>query len=674
VAVLRGKHATTDWRIIGVATIRNATALRRFKRLRVQRGVNITSTVAANADQNGLEFIDCTLKLVTKSFTNTRCKVWQNIEWEAVDGNGQSPDAIPAADVSGYLCTGRGTTGNPKVMNSSNGVFAIPAIHDLVCEVSQESNVGSLGDSGEWYQHDKEHRDGTTLTDVTFIGAEDGTAFRIYEVAALSNPAGNNDSYPAPNPFGQVVFDRCRGNAGPSALGQGHTPGSDIPGTDRVRFKNGTLVGAHANATGGSSQAFNNQSGPSTVAGAINNAPAADPNYLDAILVAQVTGNRFVRMSAGAQHPNGGTDIWAMLAAWGIQQSALTSAQAVAALQAANTYAADWGRSADAANFLNSRPGGGPEGPGRRLRTFYCKRAGVANGANSAARDTQYLLGWAALAAQDMANHPAFGGAHPDFVASLDSAGLRTWVSDDWAGGPAFPTVGPTPVVSLTPSGLTFNATQGGGAPASQTIAVTEASGGALTGLGVSFSYGGGWASGLSGSFDTTTAPATLTVSATQGVLAPGTYTAMGTVSGSGATSGTFNVTLIVAPDPVAPGLGVSETRCVVNATVGGANPPAGTIGVRNVGGGVLNGLALGAISYGGGWASGLTATLNQTTAPAVVTFQATTGALAVGKYTATVSLSSSATGAVGTPQTLTFEFGVEAAVTTRALSGSGAS
>jgi hypothetical protein len=426
-AVLRGKHATTDWRIIGVSTIRNATALRRFKRLRVQRGVNITSTVAANADQNGLEFIDCTLKLVTKSFTNTRCKVWQNIEWEAVDGNGQSPDAIPAADVSGYLCTGRGTTGNPKVMNSSNGVFAIPAIHDLVCEVSQESNVGSLGDSGEWYQHDKEHRDGTTLTDVTFIGAEDGTAFRIYEVAALSNPAGNNDSYPAPNPFGQVVFDRCRGNAGPSALGQGHTPGSDIPGTDRVRFKNGTLVGAHANATGGSSQAFNNQSGPSTVAGAINNAPAADPNYLDAILVAQVTGNRFVRMSAGAQHPNGGTDIWAMLAAWGIQQSALTSAQRRSRLlQTQNTYYADWGRSADAANFLNSAPRrragrAGPPAPhvllqARRRRERREQRR---------ARYAVHCSRWAALAAQDMANHLAFGGAHPDFVASLIAVGAR---------------------------------------------------------------------------------------------------------------------------------------------------------------------------------------------------------------------------------------------------------
>jgi hypothetical protein len=232
---------------------------------------------------------------------------------------------------------------------------------------------------------------------------------------------------------------------------------------------------------------------------------------------------------------------------------------------------------------------------------------------------------------------------------------------------------GATPVVAVTPSGLTFNATQGGSAPASQPVSVTEGSGGALTGLGVSFSYGGGWASGLSGSFDTTTAPATLTVSATQGVLAPGTYTAMGTVSGTGATSATFNVTLIVAPDPVAPGLGVSETRAVVNATVGGANPPPGTIRVRNVGGGVLSGLALGAISYGGGWASGLTATLDVTTAPAVVTFQATTGALAIGKYTATVSLSSSAVGAVGTPQTLTLEFGVEAAVTVRALGGNGA-
>jgi hypothetical protein len=458
-ACLRGKNTTTDWRVIGVNTIRNATALRRFKRIRVQHGANIVSTVAVNADENGLEFYGCTFKLLAMSFTNTRCKAWGSLadgwnEWEVPDANGQSASSIPCNTIVGaYICTGRGTVGNPKVLNAANGAFsAVPVFSGRgYMEISQETNVGSNGDAGEFYQHDKEHRSGTSFTGWTFLSAEDGTAFRVAEVAALSN-TGNNTTQPptAGQEFGQVTFTTCRGNIGTSAFGQGHTPGTDCPGFDVWRVIGGTWVGAHANATGSVSQNYSNNTGPATIAGLV--LATVDANYVDSVLVAQVTGNRIIHTSSGAKKSDG-NPIWAQAAGWGIQQSAQNAAATITALQTANAYYADWGRSADLANYLNSRPGGGPEGPGRRLRTYYLVRAGVANGADTAARTVQYTTAWNALAAQDMGAHLAFGSAHPDYVSGLTSVGLADFVDADWAGGPAFPTA--LTAGSLTLSGVT---------------------------------------------------------------------------------------------------------------------------------------------------------------------------------------------------------------------------
>jgi hypothetical protein len=542
VACLRGKNTTTDFRVVNVSVVRNSTALRRFVKVRVQHGTNITSTVAVNADENGLEFYGCTLKLVALSFTNTRCKAWGSLadgwnEWEVPDANGQSASSIPCSAIVGaYICTGRGTSGNPKVLNAANGGFsAVPVFSGRgYMECSQETTVGSLADPGEFYQHDKEHRSGTSFTGWTFVSAEDGTALRIGEIAALSN-TGHNLTQPPPagEEFGQVTFTTCRGNIGPSAFGQGHTPGTDCPGTDVWRIAGGSWVGAHANADGGSSQTWNNATGPSTLVGLIN--ATVDANYADAVLAAQVTGNRIVRTSSGAKKSDGNTT-WAQAAGWGIQQSAQNAAATAVILQAANTYATDWGRSADLPNFLNSRPGGGAEGPGRRLRTFYLVKAGVATGVDTAARTVQYTTAWAALAAQDMGAHVAFGGAHPDYISGLTSTALADFVDADWAGGPAFPSGSPTVTsVTVAPSTATvaiaatttLTATVNGTNSPSQTVTWTSSNAAvatvatvtSTTGLVTGVTAGTVTITALSSQDGVTTGTATITVPAASAAL-----------------------------------------------------------------------------------------------------------------------------------------------------------
>jgi hypothetical protein len=714
VAVLRGKHATTDWRVIGVNTARNATALRRFSKLRVQRGVNITSTVANTSPDNGLEFIDCTLKLVSLSFTNTRCKTWTRVEWEVADGNGQAASSIPADAVSGYLTTGRGTLGNPKVLNCSYGAFALPTIGNVVFDCSQDTNVGSLNDSGEWYQHDKEHRSGTAFVGCTFISAEDGTALRIAEAAFLSN-TGNNTTQPptAGQEAGRVTFVNCRGNIGPSAFGQGHTPGVDCPGTDVWRVSGGTWVGAHANATGSTSQAWSNQTGPSTLVGLIN--ATVDADYTDSVLVAQVTGNTIIRTSTAALK-NGGGAIWAQAGGWGIQQSAQDAATTAALFTASNRVLADWGRTANLANYLNSRPGGGPEGPGRRLRTLYLFAASVTNGANTAARDTQYATAWKALAAQGMGAHPAFGGAHPDYVAGVSSTGLSAWVDADWAlvpgtltpgtatatdvplswtaayggspgytyqvqrstdGGSTFSDYGAsTGSTSQTATGLTAATgykfrvkvmDAASGTQFTNVVTVTTAAGAGGTSI-TSVSVAPSSASVNVGS--TTTLTATVVGTGDTSVTWSSSNTSLATVSSSGVVTGVAGGVVTITATSVqdgsksststitvnalgVPSIGFSRSNASGTAVTGETTPALDAIEIRNAGGGALTGLSAAKTQT---W---LTVTLESTTGPTRLILVMNPTGLAAGTYSDTVTIASTAQGLVGGSKTVAVRFPV---------------
>ncbi len=86
--------------------------------------------------------------------------------------------------------------------------------------------------------------------------------------------------------------------------------------------------------------------------------------------------------------------------------------------------------------------------------------------------------------------------------------------------------MGPTPLIGLAASSAMFTALQGGAAPAPVAIAVRDAGGGTLSGLSsgpVVYTGASGW---LTASLDKTTAPATLTLTATTGNLASGSYSA----------------------------------------------------------------------------------------------------------------------------------------------------
>jgi Big-like domain-containing protein len=211
--------------------------------------------------------------------------------------------------------------------------------------------------------------------------------------------------------------------------------------------------------------------------------------------------------------------------------------------------------------------------------------------------------------------------------------------------------VGTAPSIALSSAAVTFNADVTGAAPPAQTIAVTNAGGGTLSGLGVTVTYAASQPTGwlTTASLDQTTAPATLTLRPTQTGLAVGTYGATVTLAAAAASNSprTIAVTLVVAS---VPNLVVGSTAIAVSVT-------RGTIGqtlqvpVTRQGGGAIGGLTA-AVAYqsGSGW---LTATLSQTTTPATLSLQPSAAFLTGGQtYVATVSVATPNAG--NSPQTIT--------------------
>jgi alpha-tubulin suppressor-like RCC1 family protein len=108
----------------------------------------------------------------------------------------------------------------------------------------------------------------------------------------------------------------------------------------------------------------------------------------------------------------------------------------------------------------------------------------------------------------------------------------------------------PPPAIVLSPSSISFVTTYQGANPAPQTVSIANGGSGTLSGLAVgTITYGSGQPTGwLSASLSGSAAPAVVTLTATLGLLRPGTYTATvpvasGVASNSPQTVGvTFNV------------------------------------------------------------------------------------------------------------------------------------
>jgi hypothetical protein len=213
---------------------------------------------------------------------------------------------------------------------------------------------------------------------------------------------------------------------------------------------------------------------------------------------------------------------------------------------------------------------------------------------------------------------------------------------------------GATPSIGLSAASLNFFAAAGGANPSGQTVSITNTGGGTLSGLSATVSYGSGsgW---LSATLSATTAPATLTVQPSASGLSAGSYTATLSVASSvsGTTAQSISVSFSVSSQGQTPSLWLSSSTLSFTGTVGGASPSEQTVSVNNAGGGTLSGLSA-TVSYGSG-SGWLTATLGATTAPATLTVQPTTGSLAVGTYTATVSVASSVSGTTAQNVTVFF-------------------
>jgi large repetitive protein len=198
----------------------------------------------------------------------------------------------------------------------------------------------------------------------------------------------------------------------------------------------------------------------------------------------------------------------------------------------------------------------------------------------------------------------------------------------------------PRAVLSATTA--TINALAGGGNPAPVAIGITNGGGGTLPLHLQSVAYAAGQPTGwLSAVLSSTTAPSTLTLLATPGALAAGTYSATVQLGSGGgaATPPPITVTLVVT---TAARIGVSRTTVAFAGGVAGANPAAETVTITNSAGGVLDQLSR-SVEYGVGATGWLTNSLNTTTAPAVLSLQPVLAGLTAGTYTATVRVASPA-------------------------------
>jgi hypothetical protein len=209
-----------------------------------------------------------------------------------------------------------------------------------------------------------------------------------------------------------------------------------------------------------------------------------------------------------------------------------------------------------------------------------------------------------------------------------------------------------SPAIALSPTSLNFSATVGGGNPSAQNVTVSNSGGGTLASptTSINYSQGSGW---LSVNCTGSSAPYTCATQPATGSLAAGTYNATVSVASSGATNTPQTYTVAFTVNAAPPAISLSPTSLSFSATQGGGNPSAQNVTVSNSGGGTLA-VPTTSITYhsGSGW---LTVTEQGSSAPYTLVTQPTTGSLAAGTYTATVSVASS--GATNTPQTYTVSF-----------------
>jgi hypothetical protein len=213
-------------------------------------------------------------------------------------------------------------------------------------------------------------------------------------------------------------------------------------------------------------------------------------------------------------------------------------------------------------------------------------------------------------------------------LAALGGCALAAaaFADDDGSGGRSNVTIGVT--------SLSFSAKVGGTAPTVQKFTISAAS---RSSFSISASVQTGRTNWLSISpTGQLTTNQTISVSATPGSLAAGTYSGSILVSANGSTT-TIPVTLTLSSSTGSTGLTVSPQSLTFNATAGGAAPPGQTLSVSASNTARANGVS-GNVTWLQISPSG------SLTTNAQLTVQVSPGALAAGAYAGSISLSTNST------------------------------
>lgn len=193
--------------------------------------------------------------------------------------------------------------------------------------------------------------------------------------------------------------------------------------------------------------------------------------------------------------------------------------------------------------------------------------------------------------------------------------------------------------LTVSPGSLTFTQTQGGAAPAAQSLNLSGTGAQALSFTAItSTSNGGSWLTVTPTAGNT---PATLSVSADGSTLSAGTYTGSITITALNAAGSpqTIPVTLNVA---AAPTISLTPAALSFSYQVAGAVPPAQTVKVASSSGALAFTAAVATSASSGNW---LAVTPATGTTPGNLSVTVTTASLAAGTYTGTITVTAASAG-----------------------------
>lgn len=203
------------------------------------------------------------------------------------------------------------------------------------------------------------------------------------------------------------------------------------------------------------------------------------------------------------------------------------------------------------------------------------------------------------------------------------------------------------PAIALSATSAKFAYTQGGGAPASQSVGISNSGGGTLSWTASSNSA---W---LTVSPASGTGAGTLTIGVNTAGLTAQTYTGAITITAAGASNSPQSISASLAVSAAPPSISLSGSKASFAYTLGGSGPAPQAISISNGGGGTLSWSA----SSGSSW---LTVSPASGTGAGTLTLGINTAGLSAQTYNGAVTVTAS--GAANSPQTISVSLTVSAA------------